>query len=521
MHMFNKKTIIKKSLQIGWCTQISRLLGIGREILMSRFLGASALSDAFFTAYKIPNSLRRAFAEGALSAAFVPPIVKKLRNQDKTTINGLMSLAFIVFEGLCLLLVIIALYYTQTIIKLIAPGFSPDQITTAAHALKILMPFILCVSSSALLAGPLQAIGHFLIPALSPIFLNLFFIGALICCITYSLSINFLCWIILASGIVQFAIHLATFFYYQFSFGVITKDDVRYFSTILINFALCLPSVSIEEINLFIDTSFASLLSKGSISTLYLANRFMGIPLGIFAVSLSTVLLPHFSHIQVRAPNRLSFYLFESSKLVLWVTTPIALCMAFFSQQIFTTLFLSERFSLTHAHQAGTILVTFLSGLFFFSINKILLNIYYALHVTWIPAVISIITVTINCCLNSMLIDTLDAQGLALASVLAEIVRTILFVGILAQRNHFKIYGKKFSIFLLQYSLQLVTFGIPCLALYYGIWHGIANLPYEGVRHFLLNMIGYWLWVGPLCCFYFFTLWYIRPKSSIKIFFLD
>lgn len=519
--MFDKKTIIKKSLQIGWCTQISRLLGMAREMLLSRFLGASALSDAFFTAYKIPNSLRRVFAEGAVSAAFIPPIMQKLRAQGKASIAGLMTLAFIVFEGLCLLLVIVALWQTEWIIQTIAPGFSPDQIIVGAQALKILMPFILCVSSSALLAGPLQAVGHFLVPALSPILLNIFFICAIILCSAYSLSLNFLCGAILASGVAQFLLHLATFLYHQFSFGVVTRDDLWYFSTIFINFALCLPSVSIEEINLFIDTSFASLLPKGSISTLYLANRFMGIPLGVFAVSLSTVLLPHFSHLKMRAPRRFSFYFFESAKLIWWVTTPIALTMAFFSRNIFATLFVSAKFSLAHAHEAATILVIFLSGLFFFSINKILLNIYYALHITWIPAVISIATISTNWILNSVLVYRLGAPGLALASVVAEVVRTLLFVAILVYRQGFTIYGMHFIRFMLNYALQLVALTLPFGVLYYGLAQGVDALPHEGMRHFFLNMIGFWLWVGPLCCLYFFALWYLRPRGTIKMFFLD
>ena len=219
--MIDKKTILKKTILIGGCAQISRLLGIVREILISRYLGITGLSDAFFTAYKIPNSLRRAFAEGALSAAFIPATVEQLHKKDRQSIAGLMSISFIAFEGLCLAIVLLSIYNAQWIITTIAPGFAPYQIVIAVRALKILMPFIFFISSSALLAGPLQAIGHFLIPAISPILLNVFFITALILCTTYSLSLDFLCWFIVCSGCAQFLVHLITFFYYYFSFGSI------------------------------------------------------------------------------------------------------------------------------------------------------------------------------------------------------------------------------------------------------------------------------------------------------------
>lgn len=519
--MFNKKTILKKTIQIGWCTQLSRFLGIIREILITKFLGASALSDAFFTAYKIPNSLRRAFAEGALSAAFIPPTVKKLHQDGTHSIAGLMSLAFIVFEGLCLLIVGITIWNASWVIHTIAPGFSAHQTTVAVHALTILMPFIFFISSSALLAGPLQAIGHFLIPALSPVLLNVFFIVALFSCITCSLSLDFLCWFIVLGGLAQFIAHLITFFYYNFSFGLIKKTDIKYFGTIFFKFLLCLPSVSIEEVNLFIDTSFASLLAKGSVSLIYLANRFMGIPLGVFAVSFSTVLLPHFSKLQIRAPKRLSFYLLESVKFVFWITIPIALTMSFFSYNIFYTLFLSDKFTVLQVQQAASILSAFLTGLFFFSINKILLNIYYALHITWVPALISVCAVLINWQLNTLFVEPCGAVGLALASVLAEVARTVLFIFILHRWYNFKFYTARLCTFFIRYIVQIIIIGIPFLLLFYGLEYSITHYLPEHIRQFLLYMIGYWMWVGPLCGFYFLSLWYLRTLFKVHIFFLD
>ncbi len=139
--MFTRQSIIKKTLQVGKFTLLSRLLGLTRDLIQARFLGASALSDAFFTAWKVPNSLRKIFAEGALSAAFVPTIVQKVRSEGRSAIGSMMFLGFLIFEGMTLLLTAITIQYAQFFIGLIAPGFSPEQIAQGATFLRILMPF--------------------------------------------------------------------------------------------------------------------------------------------------------------------------------------------------------------------------------------------------------------------------------------------------------------------------------------------------------------------------------------------
>src|ERR1700730_18130649 len=126
--MLNRNLIIQKTRQIGVYTLLSRCLGLIREFLTVRYMGAGALADAFFTAWKVPNSLRKIFAEGAMSATFVPPIMQTIRSEGKGAVNGLMFLGFLVFEGTVLLLCGIALLITPFLVKFIAPGFSPEQI---------------------------------------------------------------------------------------------------------------------------------------------------------------------------------------------------------------------------------------------------------------------------------------------------------------------------------------------------------------------------------------------------------
>ncbi len=515
--MFTRKSIIQKTVQVGGSTLISRFLGIIREILMIRYMGASALSDAFITAWKVPNSLRKIFAEGALSAAFVPTIVQTVRKEGRKAVNGLMSLGFLVFEGVVLILCAVAMANTQFFIFFIAPGFSQEQIIASSTFLYILMPFIFLISTSALLAGPLQAIGHFAVSAFGPVFLNIIYILGLIVCLVFELPITTLCWFIMLGGVVQLLAHIAVYINYDFGVGKFNKADLKKFGWVLLRFIPCLVSMSVMEIGLFIDTSFASLLSKGSVSLIYYANRFMGIPLGVFAVALSTILLPHFSRISSYAPQRLGFYVLEATKLVWWVTIPVMLAMMLFSQKLFMTLFLSDKFSIMQAHEAGNILIASLIGLFFFAINKILSNVYYALHHTVIPALIAVGSVGTNILLNWLLIDHLQAVGLALATTAAAILQTIFLYGILSHYLKLNVYPQQLGRFFVHYTIQLAFIGVGFVALYQGIYY----LMHSFMPVCLTESMCLWFWVLPLCMLFMLTIYATRSLFGIRILFLE
>ncbi len=519
--MRKKSTIISKTAQIGSFTLLSRCLGIIREMLLVRFIGADALSDAFFTAYKIPNSLRKVFAEGALSAAFVPTLVQMIKQKGKEHVYGLLTLAFFVFEGMVALLCAFVMCNAHTVIAIIAPGFSVEQTIAAVSMVSILMPFIFFISISALFAGALHAVGKFTIPAIAPALLNVVIITGLSVCLWLQLSVYWLCWTILFGGALICALHVYAYLRAGFAFTKIKKEDVTAFMPVMKKFLLCLPSVSVLELSLFIDTSFASLLEEGSISLLYYANRFMGIPLGIFSVALATVLLPHFSRVKLRAPKRLHFYLLESAKLIFWVTIPIALIMGYFAEDIFYTIFLSEKFSIEQVVSAAHILRAFLCGLFFFSLNKILLSIYYALDNTWIPAVIAAIAGIVNIVCDYYFIDYFQAFGLALATSISGIVQTMLFIVILHQYFHFRIFIKHFFDFFVRYLFQLLCCTSLFMLIYKTIEHSIINFTSTWLFYILLHTVVLWLWVGPLVLAFFIVLFTTKNIIGLRLHFLE
>lgn len=518
--MLSQKTILKKTIQVGGSTLLSRCFGIIREVLMVRYLGASGLSDAFLTAFKIPNSLRKIFAEGALSAAFIPTVVSTMQHNDKNAVAGLMSLAFLIFEGMVLLSCALIMTYAQYVIQLIAPGFSHQQVLDAIPMLHILMPFIFFISSSALLGGALHAIGHFFVPAIAPVIINIVFIIGLCVSLFFNLPVTYLCWFIVFAGLIHFILHLIMYFRFHFFFGKITRNDFHLFARVMGKFLLCLPSISLMEAALFIDTSFASLLAPGSISLLFYANRFVGIPLGVFAVAFSTILLPHFSRVNTFNPKRLHFYLLESAKFIFWVTAPVALLMAFFSEEIFATIFLSKKFTFMQVQEAGNILLAFLLGLFFFSLNKILLNIFYAMHAAWIPAVIALSATAINIILNMLFIERFQTVGLALATTISSIVQTIFFLVILRRKYNFRIYLQPFISFAALYGIQLSVFSVLFWLLYRSCTFAIITYTSTSVALFFTTKVGLWMWVGPLALSFIALLYYSRTFFKIKLHFL-
>ncbi len=516
-----RRSIIRKTIEFGAPTFLSRMLGLVREILQARIIGVGLVSDAFIAAFKIPNSLRKIFAEGALTGAFVPTVVSLLKKDGCKSINDLMTLSFLVFEGVLFALCLLIFWQPYVTIKLIAWGFSHEQISYAVPFLRVLVSFILFISSSALLSGALQAMHHFLVPACAPIILNLFFIAGLLVCKWFHVSLMYLCGFIVAGSAASFLVHLFVYFKYHFSFGSINKIGWRNFKKLIKKFIPSMIGMSIVEVNLFLDSTVASFLSKGSYTLLYYGARLMGIPLGVFAVAFSSILLPHFSRVVLYAPKRLGFYLLESAKLVFWVTIPAALMMTVLSRKIFITLFLSDKFPAARIPEASYILVAFLMGLFFFSINKILLNIYYSMHDTKIPMYTSGIAATFNFIANVLLMKSFGTVGIALATTLAGLLQAVLLVYCLHKKYNFKIYMRYFIQFIYRFLLQLIIV-LPVFYWIYTSFYRFVENHFSGwLLIFLINKVGFWLWTLPLIAFIFVTLFFTRKPFKLRMHFLD
>lgn len=524
MVKLQKKSILIKTASVAASLLFSKLLGVFREWFQIKYLGVGELSDAFNTAIKIPNLLRKIFAEGALSAAFVPTIVKVTAEDSQRQASKLMTLTYVIFGAVVLALCMLISFFPEPFIRIIASGFAqkPIEMAIATSVIRILIYFAFFVFTSALLASALQAKMHFTVPAWGPTLLNVFYIVGLAVCHWFGFSVDIFSYFFLLGGIVQALVYAYVYFRLHFTIEWPDSNTYRYFKEVLIKFFPCLMSVSIIEINLIIDNRFASTLPAGSMTLLSLSSKFMMIALGAFAVAFSTILLPHFSRISTYAPKRLGFYLLESTKFIFWVTVPVMLLMTFFSYDIFYTIFyrLTDDFSLDRVQEAAWLLSAFLPGLFFFSVNKMLLSIFYALHETGYAGLITIAGAMVNVMLNRMLMPIYGAFGIALATALSAVVQTILLLVILHIKLKVAVYLWQFVRFVGAYMVQLMLCAVLFLALYH-LTVFVITAWFSQYADFLLYNIGLWLWVGPIALVPVGILYLVRNKAGVRLYFLE
>ncbi len=513
------RSILAKAFQVGSSTVLSRGLALVRDKLLIQYMGTGLVQDAFRVAFKLPNTLRQIFAEGALSPVVVPSIVKLERTGEREQVNGLMTLSLLIFEGTVSVLCIAAFIWSPTVIGLTAPGWGGDQALLAARLLRILVSYIFFISCNSLFAGALQAVHHFLIPALTPAINNVCFIGGLAICMFFQLPIEYFCLFVLLGGFVQFVLHLGMYLKLGFRFGYITPLTWVQFRPVMGKFIPAMMSGGMMQLSSLVDTYYASYLLAGSITILDLASGFMRIPLGMIGVALSTILLSHFSRVVLYAPKRLSFYLLESAKFILWLTLPIILSMMLFSEKIFLTLYHSDKFSMIQVTEAALVLNAFLFGLFFHSLNKVLLSVYYAAHQVWIPAVITSVALAVNIMLCKWWVMTFHAKGLAIATSVSAAFQAIFFIAMLKWKFNFKIYAGVFGMFVMQYVLQLLLVGAGFLAIYQALLLLIDRLPQQ-IALLLTTSLLFWGWVLPLMAVAGYVLYRTRDIFNIRLHFV-
>lgn len=513
------KALMRKTLELSSSTLVSRVFGFMRDWLMPRYLGVGAVADVFVTAFRLPNSLRKIFAEGALSAACVPVFVRIVKEQGQEAASKLISSLFLIVEGFVLLFCWFIACYAQQIVYLFAPGWQDDQIILGVSLLKIFIFFIFFTSSSALLACALQAVHHFLVPACGQIILNIMVVAGIILCINYNLSVATFAWMHVAGGLVMFLMHVAAYYRHNFRFmlrDIATQKEVR---DILRKFVPSILSIGFIEVNFWVSSSFASYLSSGSIALFTYASNFMRLPLGVLIVPFANIIFPQFARVTVYAPKRLSYYLLEAAKLLFWTMIPIMLLMCFFAHDIFATLYLSEKFTMQDVIQAQWILILMLFGIFFFAINKIIVNVFYALHNTFLPSCIMFCGSAANTVLDILLMKSMGIYGLALAQTIAVALQTVLFFVCVRRYMQVTLYGARFGQFVLRSLAQL-----SCISLlFYGLFTLLralfAQLPgYWAI--FFTQKIGLWLWVGPLCVLMLLLMWLTNKRFGIKMHFL-
>lgn len=516
-------SIVKKTIQLGFITVASKIIGLVRETLMIRYMGASAISDAFHTAFRLPSSLRKIFAEGALSAAAVPTLTVIARKGGKEQVSRVLSLLFLTTQ-ICLVVgCIVASIFAVKVTHFFAPGWGSDvteKSILAARCFRILIFFIITTSSGALIAGALQTANLFSVPIITQVGTNILMVCELWLCLKYDLSVEVLAWGILLNSVAMLGLTVWYYFSVGFSFCIPDKESLVFIKQILYKFIPCAVGLGVLEINLIIDGQIASYLPEGAVTLLRQTYAFTRIPLGIFATTFASVLLPHFSRIGGYAPRRLSFYLFEAAKLIWWVTIPATLLMITFSYKIFYTLVFAGRMTLENTQQLSVLLSIFIMGLFFFSLDKIILNLFYAQHETILPVFAALMSAVVNTVLSLAFLSTLGLAGIVLSTVVAVGVKIAICLWWLRRRFNFVFYIQAFLSFLKKSIFQFMVMALVLWIFYSGCCYSIQFLPGPLV-YALLWKFWYWFWVGPLCLAMAFLMYKTRRLFGIRLHFLD
>ncbi|HSD36535.1 MAG TPA: murein biosynthesis integral membrane protein MurJ [Rhodocyclaceae bacterium] len=429
--------LLKALATISGLTFLSRILGLAREVLVANIFGAGLMTDAFNVAFRLPNLLRRLFAEGAFSQAFVPILseYKNKRSEDetRTLINRVATLL-----GLIVMLVtILGVIGTPFLIYATAGGFAaqPEKFALTVELTRITFPYIFFMAMVALAAGVLNTWNRFSIPALTPVLLNISMIAmAALAAPYFAKPIEALAWGTFIGGVLQLTIQLPALA----RIGMLPRFDLHFRDPgVLRILKLMAPAtigVSVAQISLLINTAFASWLPTGSISWLSYADRLMEFPSGILGVALGTILLPSLSKLNADG-NRAEFsaMLDWGLRLALLLTLPAALALCILSVPLTATLFQHGAFTPEDVMQTRRALIAYSVGLSGIILVKILAPAFYSRQDIRTPLRFAIISLIATQLMNLLFVWGLHLQhaGLALSIGLAATLNaSLLYFGL-------------------------------------------------------------------------------------------
>ena len=449
----------------GW-TGISRIFGLLRDISTTSLLGASVFHDIFVITLKIPNVFRRFFAEGAFNQAFIPIYSDYQKNKNESqTLDFLNSLAGFLITFL-FFFTIMVLIFAPIFIFIFAPGFYFDPIKKdlSIEVLRIMFPYLALISLVAFAGGIQNSHARFSLPAFTPILFNLcLIIAALLIAPKYDMPIFVLAWGVLLAGFLQLLIQFTPLFYLNRL--PIPKLNFKN-SGLKKFFVLILPAIfagGIIQINLLVDTIFASLLETGSPTWLYVSDRLIQFPMGIFAIAIGTVLLPTLSKIDLKE-NKQNFIdsLQKAQTFVLFIGLPSLIGLFFCAEDLISTIFLRGEFKIIDVYKSSYSLMAFSLGLPFFMLMKVLTPAFFARKDTKTPMYVALLALFSNVILNYVLafVFGYGHVGIAIGSSIATLISVLILELILIRDGLIKISRilSRFNVAILTGSIGLIAF---------------------------------------------------------------
>ena len=480
-------------------TLLSRVLGLVRDVVIAHLIGAGAAADVFLFANRIPNFLRRLFAEGAFSQAFVPVLAEYQKSGDINKTREFIGKVSGTLGGLVSIVTILAMIGSPVVAALFGMGWFTDwmndgpdahKFEQASFLLKITFPYLWFVTFVALSGAVLNTIGKFGVMSFSPVLLNIAMIATALFLAPQmdnpdlALAIG-----IFLGGLLQFLFQIP----FMKQAGLLVKpkwawrdEGVTKIRKLMIP---ALFGVSVSQINLLLDTVIASFLMTGSISWLYYSDRLLEFPLGLFGIAISTVILPTLArhHVNREGDSDKSAVDFRNTmdwgvRMILLLGVPAAIGIAVLAQPMLLVLFMRGSFTLTDVHAASYSLWAFNAGLLSFMLIKILANGYYARQDTKTPVKIGIIAMVSNMGFNLLAIP-FSYVGLAIASAMSATLNAYLLYRGLAKADVYH-FSRKSAVFFGKVLLAAIAMGIA-------VWYYVPEINQWAKMDFFMRV--YWL----------------------------
>jgi len=487
--------VARSASVVGIAVLLSRVLGLVRELIFAAFFGAGAVFDAFVTAFRIPNLFRDLFAEGALSAAFVKTFSQKLERdgeKDAWRLASLVITFLLLVVGAVTLLGVLA---APWIVDAIAPGFDAEKKDLSVHMTRIMFPFLMMVTLSAVAMGILNTRGKFGVPALASSFFNIGSIvggllvgwlvepafmeeaaravftdasmprdGAAAMRAIVGMAVG-----VMAGGACQFLMQVPSLVKTGFRFTPSVAFRDPGLRDVLVLMGPAVLGIAAVQINVFVNTNFASRLEDGAVSWLNYAFRLMQFPIGIFGVAIATATLPSIARSAARQnPREFGETLTASLRLALFLTIPSAIGLIVLGVPIIALVYERGSFTAGDSLETAGALAYYAIGLIGYSLIKILAPAFYALDDARTPARVSVLSIVTNIVLCWLLVGPLGHRGLALSTATVATANALLLL--------FLLKGKGAQIPIRSLAFATLRIGIASGVLAVTCWFAMGQL---------------------------------------------
>ncbi len=512
-----KSRLLRSGVVTAGATFLSRILGMIRDIAVAQLLGAGLMADVFFFANRIPNFFRRLFAEGAFAQSFVPVLTKATKEQSSSELRELIAKAAGTLGLIVFCISLLGMLASPVVTAIFGWGWfeaylndAPDaaKFTQASYLLQITFPYLFFITITALCSSVLNVHGSFAIPAITPCLLNVVMIAT-----AYFVAPRFedpneiLAIGMVVGGVVQLVFQIP--FVYKLGLLVRPKWGWRHPGVVRIR-TLMIPAlfgVSASQLNLLVNTVLASFLATGSISYLYYSDRLLEFPIGIFAVAISTVILPALSRADIKTQHETYEKTLDwGVRLVLLLGIPSALGIIALREPILRVIFMRGAFTEEHVYLSSQSLLASVSGLCAIMLVRVLVQGFAAIQDTKTPVRCSIVAIAANIVFNLILVWPLDYVGLALSTALAAFVNAGQLLYLLWKRKIYSV--SKTTIFFIVKALAaglIMAFALRYISPDFSQWAQMTTL--MSILYLSGLIVGGALCFG-LCCIIFG----IRPR---------